>query len=57
MRFWRKLHIIIDIAWRHTYASILYYFDNRKDEVDIDWLDMHNNMMLQDKPKTQSKKK
>jgi hypothetical protein len=45
MRFWRKVHNIIDRAWRHTHASILYYFDNRKDEVDIDWLNMHNNIM------------
>ena len=45
MRFWRKVHNLIDGAWRHTHASILYYFDNRKDEVDIDWLNMHNNIM------------
>ncbi len=45
MRFWRKVHNIIDKAWRHTYASIMYYFDSRKDEVDIDWLNMHNNIM------------
>ncbi len=45
MRFWRKVHNIIDRAWRHTHASIMYYFDNRKDEVDIDWLNMHNNIM------------
>ena len=36
MRFWRKLHNIIDKAWRHTHASIMYYFDSRKKEVDID---------------------
>ena len=45
MRFWRKVHNLIDRAWRHTHASILYYFDNRKDEVDLDWLNMHNNIM------------
>ena len=45
MRFWRKVHNIIDRAWRHTYASIMYYFDSRKDEVDIDWLNMHNSIM------------
>jgi len=45
MRFWRKVHNLIDRAWRHTHASILYYFDNRKEEVDIDWLNMHNNIM------------
>ena len=45
MRFWRKVHNLIDRAWRHTHASILYYFDNRNDEVDIDWLNMHNNIM------------
>lgn len=45
MRFWRKVHNLIDRAWRHTHASIMYYFDSRKDEVDIDWLNMHNNIM------------
>ena len=45
MRFWRKVHNIIDRAWRHTHASIMYRFDSRKNEVDIDWLNMHNDIM------------
>jgi len=45
MRFWRKVHNIIDRAWRYTYASIMYRFDSRKNEVDIDWLNMHNDIM------------
>ena len=44
-KFLQKIDNIIDRMWRHTYATILYYFDNKKDEVDIDWLNMHNNMM------------
>lgn len=56
-KLFKKLDNFIDTMWRNTVASILYYFDNRKDEVDIDWLNMHNNMMLQDKPEKKSKKK
>jgi len=56
-KLFKKLDNLIDTMWRNTVASILYYFDNRKDEVDIDWLNMHNNMMLQDKPEKKSKKK
>ena len=49
----KKLDNFIDTMWRNTFASILYYFDNRKDEVDIDWLNMHNDMM-QDKDEQSS---
>ncbi len=41
----KKLDNFIDTMWRNTVASILYYFDNKKDEVDIDWLNMHNDMI------------
>lgn len=44
-KFFKKLDNYIDIMWRNTYSSILYFFDNRKDEVDIDWLNMHNDMI------------
>ena len=44
-KFLQKIDNFIDRMWRNTYATILYYFDNKKDEVDIDWLNMHNNMM------------
>lgn len=45
----KKLDNLIDRMWRNTVATILYYFDNRKDEVDIDWLNMANNMKLDEK--------
>jgi len=45
----KKLDNFIDTMWRNTVASILYYFDNKKDEVDIDWLNMANNMKLDEK--------
>lgn len=41
----KKLDAYIDKTWRNFYATILYYFDNRKDEIDIDWLNMHNDMI------------
>lgn len=45
----KKLDNLIDRMWRNTVATILYYFDNKKDEVDIDWLNMANNMKLDEK--------
>ena len=46
MSFWQKLHNLIDKSWRHTHSIIVYYFVDRKvEEKDIDWLNMHNNMM------------
>ena len=44
----KKLDAYIDRMWRNFYATILYYFDNRKDEFDIDWLNMANNMKFDD---------
>lgn len=41
----KKLDNFIDTMWRRTVESILYYFSNSKDEVDIDWLNMHNDMI------------
>ena len=41
----RKLDATLDRKWRETCAIIFYYFDSRKDEVDIDWLNMHNDIM------------
>lgn len=40
-----RLDIYIDRMWRKTVAYFLYYFDNRKDRVDIDWLNMHNDII------------
>ena len=45
----KKLDAYIDRMWRNFYATILYYFDNRKDEFDIDWLNMANNMKFDEK--------
>jgi hypothetical protein len=44
-KLFKKLDNSIDKMWRNFYATILYYFDSRKDEVDIDWLNMHNDMI------------
>jgi len=41
----KKLDNFIDTMWRNTVASILYYFGKKKDKVDIDWLNMHNDMI------------
>ncbi len=45
----KKLDNFIDTMWRRTCATIFYYFDNRKDDVDIDWLNMANNMRFDEK--------
>jgi len=41
----KKLDKFIDRMWRNTVEYFLYYFDDKKDEVDIDWLNMHNDMI------------
>jgi len=38
----KKIDNFIDKMWRNTYASFIYYFDSRKEEDDIDWLNMSN---------------
>ena len=40
-----RLDIYIDRMWRKTVAYFLYYFNDKKDEIDIDWLNMHNDMI------------
>ncbi len=42
--FLKKLDNFIDTMWRKTCATIFYYFDNKLEE-DIDWINMHNNMI------------
>jgi len=41
----KKLDNYIDKMWRKTCATIFYYFDNKLEEEDIDWINMHNNMI------------
>jgi hypothetical protein len=41
----RKLDNFIDRLWRRTCATIFYYFDNKVEEEDIDWLNMQNNII------------
>ena len=42
--FLKKLDKFIDTMWRRTCATIFYYFDNKLEEEDIDWLNMQNNI-------------
>lgn len=53
-KFLLKIDNFIDRMWRNTFATILYYFDNKKDEVDVDWLNMHNNMIQENKNENKS---
>ena len=48
-RLLRKLYATLDRKWRETCAIIFYYFDSRKNQVDIDWLNMHNDMRFNEK--------
>jgi hypothetical protein len=45
MNFLKKIDKFIDKQWRQTCSAIFYLFNCRKNEVDIDWLNMHNNMI------------
>jgi hypothetical protein len=45
MNFFKKIDRFIDRRFRE-FASFLYYLADKKvEEEDIDWLNMHNNMM------------
>ena len=45
MNFFKKLDRFLDRKWRE-FSSYLYYLADKKvEEEDIDWLNMHNNMM------------
>jgi len=41
----KKLDNFIDRLWRRSCATIFYYFDNKVEEEDIDWLNMQNNII------------
>ncbi len=45
----KKLDNYIDKMWRKTCATIFYYFDNKLEEEDIDWLNMQNDIMKEKK--------
>jgi len=45
MNFLKAIDRFLDRKWRE-FSSFLYYLANKKvEEEDIDWLNMHNNMM------------
>jgi len=44
MKLLRRLDRFLDRRWRSTHAAIVHLIDRRKDPVDIDWLNMHNDM-------------
>jgi len=45
MKLLRRLDNLIDRMWRRTCDTIFYYFDSKVVEEDIDWLNMHNNII------------
>ncbi len=49
MKFLKTLDLFFDKQWRITHETIVHLF-NIKQEEDIDWLNMHNNM-VEDKNK------
>ena len=42
--FFQRLDRWIDNTWREFYAFVMYRIDSKKDEVDIDWLNMANDI-------------
>ena len=47
--FFQKLDRWIDNTWRDFYAFVMYRIDSKKDEVDIDWLNMANDIKFNEK--------
>ena len=47
--FFQRLDCWIDNTWRDFYAFVIYRFDSKKDEVDIDWLNMANDIKFNEK--------
>ena len=45
----QRLDRWIDNTWREFYAFVIYRFDSKKDEVDIDWLNMANDIKFNEK--------
>lgn len=45
----QRLDRWIDNTWRDFYAFVIYRFDSKKDEVDIDWLNMANDIKFNEK--------
>jgi hypothetical protein len=44
MKFFKTLDLFFEKQWRITNEAIVYLFNIKQDE-DIDWLNMHNNMV------------
>jgi len=42
--FFQRIDRWIDNTWRDFYAFVMYRIDSKKDEVDIDWLNMANDI-------------
>ena len=42
--FFQRLDRWIDNTWRDFYTFVMYRIDSKKDEVDIDWLNMANDI-------------
>lgn len=40
-----KLDSFLDRKWRETSAVLFYLADKKVNEEDIDWINMHNNMI------------
>jgi len=45
----KKLDNFLDRKWRETCAVIFYLADKKVQEEDIDWINMHNNMIQEKK--------
>ena len=45
----QRLDRWIDNTWREFYAFVMYRIDSKKDEVDIDWLNMANDIKFNEK--------
>ena len=45
----QRLDRWIDNTWRQFYDFVMYRIDSKKDEVDIDWLNMANDIKFNEK--------
>jgi hypothetical protein len=43
--FFKKLDRFLDRKWREVSSFLYYLADKKVEEEDIDWLNMHNNMI------------
>ena len=52
----KKLDNFLDRKWRETCSVLFYLADKKIVEEDIDWINMHNNM-VEDKKKNEESRK